>query len=668
MPASHPYHDWRTQLLDNTGKQFLPGTLLSLSTALASYVYLWPLADKWLHAWLASIVLLSLYRPAYQRLRQAPVDSRQPPRQLLLLLALSGAIWPALMCWAWQKPTALAVLPTICVISSSVAAGASALLASLRLVGKLYIALTLLPGVLFLATAPAAEWVFAFSMLAYCAGMMVAHEYNYRLLAGTVRLRHRNDILVQQLKAAHETVSNSNLLLEQRIAERTRQLQQLATHDPLTGLLNRQGFTDVLARHMATGDEILCAIIDIDDFYYLNESMGSQRCDQLLVTLGQTLDEFAAAFHRAHHSTCYPARLGGDRFALLVADARLSALSQSGLDQSLMSSLLSGCRQAEAGNGLHLSIGLARGRAQAGQASHFYLHSAHIALHEAKLRGGRGSVYFEETQLQKRARKQQVTRRLQQALQDRTLHLQFQPIAAIADGRIVAFEALCRWYDEELGWVAPDEFIPLAEQSNQIQQLGQQVMLQAFHSMAAYLGEHPDQQHCKIAVNLSLKQLLEKPFIAQVEQAMVQSGLPPQHIIFEITESLFAEPSLALLQQRLQGLRQLGIEIHMDDFGTGYSSLARILDFPLDAIKLDKQFIRRPHANELIRHIVALAHQLGVRVIGEGVETPRQRETLAQAGVDEMQGYLLSRPLQQMAACHQAPPPAAGTATTEYVI
>jgi len=230
MPASHG-RSWRTQLLDNTGKQFLPGTLLSLTTALASYAYLWPLADEWLHSWLAIVVLLSLYRLAYLRWHHSPIASRRPPPQLLLLLGLSGAIWPTLMCWAWQKPAALAALPTLCVISSSVAAGASALLASLRLVGKLYIALTLLPGALFLATTPAPEWVFTFSMLAYCAGMMVAHEYNYRLLANTVRLRNRNDILVQQLKAAHETVSNSNLLLEQRIAERTRQLHQLATHD-----------------------------------------------------------------------------------------------------------------------------------------------------------------------------------------------------------------------------------------------------------------------------------------------------------------------------------------------------------------------------------------------------------------------------------------------------
>jgi diguanylate cyclase len=244
------------------------------------------------------------------------------------------------------------------------------------------------------------------------------------------------------------------------------------------------------------------------------------------------------------------------------------------------------------------------------------------------------------------ARSLHIHNELHRALAQGDLQVYYQPQVQIATGKVVGFEALLRWQHETLGWISPAEFIPVAEQSGIIVQIGQWVMHTAAEQAAQWLAQGHDD--FRMAVNLSVRQFAGKDLPQLVQEVLRDTGLPPHMLELEVTESM-ALQSVASTLGTLNACKALGVKLAMDDFGTGYSSLAYLKHYPLDALKIDQAFVRNITQDvgdaAITRAIVAMAHSFGMTVIAEGVETVAQLEFLKSLGCEDFQGYLFSRPV-----------------------
>ncbi|BBB09291.1 diguanylate cyclase/phosphodiesterase [Sphingopyxis sp. EG6] len=272
--------------------------------------------------------------------------------------------------------------------------------------------------------------------------------------------------------------------------------------------------------------------------------------------------------------------------------------------------------------------------------------NADLALYRAK-RDGKSTYQFFERSLDEQARyRRQMELDLRLAIRDGGFELHFQPLYSLQEERLKAFEALIRWPHPERGMISPAEFIPLAEETGLIVQIGEWVVREACRQAASWPGD------LAVAVNISPKQFLSPNLATVVLSALATSGLPATRLELEITESIFIS-NVERTLDALHGLRKLGVRIALDDFGTGYSSLSYLRSFPFDKLKIDQSFVRDltagGNANAVIRAITTLADALGMETLAEGVEDEAQAEILRQEGCRQIQGYLLSRPINARA-------------------
>jgi diguanylate cyclase (GGDEF)-like protein len=381
--------------------------------------------------------------------------------------------------------------------------------------------------------------------------------------------------------------------------------------------------------------------VDLDDFKTVNDSLGHAAGDELLIGV-------AARLSNVLRSGDVVARFGGDEFAVLLRDA-------SGDGTLGIANRLLGVLRAP----FALSAGMASGQASGGlvttaadperpvseQAAEL-LRRADLAMYAAKAAGdGRCVEFRDELQLamlEKLALQDDIT----EAMIREEFYLHYQPVVDLESRRPVAVEALLRWHHARRGDVPPDVFVPIAEKSGAIVAIGLWVLEQACRDLQRWDAEHAD-NGMMIAVNLSARQLQEPSIGPKIARTLHRMGVDPRRLILEVTESLVmddAEAAAATLWQ----LRALGIRIAVDDFGTGYSSLSRLVDLPLDDIKIDRSFIRELDVSEagttIIKAAIAMAHGLGLNVVAEGVETPEQLAFLKRSGCNQAQGYLFSRP------------------------
>ena len=423
-------------------------------------------------------------------------------------------------------------------------------------------------------------------------------------------------------------------LKRQREAER--KVRYLAHHDALTGAVNRASFGAALdqaqALAKAGGPSFAVLCIDLDHFKEVNDSLGHAAGDTVLRGVAERL----RALVRREDVV---ARLGGDEFAVLQAGIN-SADEVASLAERVVEALT---RPHE------VRSQQVRGGASVGAAIYgpdipnvdALLHQADAALYHAKLNGrGRFSFYDAETDLQRQERLS-TARDLRQALQDEQLHLHFQPLYE-GDGRtLVGYEALVRWTHPQRGPVSPAEFIPLAEESGLIDDLGAWVLERGCEEAACWPTS------LSLAVNLSALQFRGGKLVETVGRCLHKSGLPASRLELEITESLLMSNTEQVVQTRHE-LTAMGVRISMDDFGTGYSSLAYLWRFPFDKVKIDRAFTQNldkdPKVSLIVRSIVLLAHSLNIRVNAEGVESAAQLRALQEHGCDELQGFLLGRP------------------------
>ncbi|MFC0168104.1 putative bifunctional diguanylate cyclase/phosphodiesterase [Pseudoduganella danionis] len=640
---------WRENLNNHTqGIVVNAAAVIGLSCIIDNH------ALPWLHGWIAGALLLCLLRYALERysLRDLLRHPQRPPPGWQRGLLAAGLIGSALM-WSLNAAYGLPHYSanekfSVMIIISALAGGATGTLASMRIIGKLYIASLLLPTCL-------AMWLSGDDKLAILAvlGIIFAfimfnsHANNFKLLSNTLSLSSDKEALIRQLSEKNRHISDVNSHLEQRIQERTQALEFLANHDPLTSLLNRRGF---LSYSYASGTDLrhqTLIFIDLDHFKDINEGMGHEHGDQLLQAFSQRLSHEVAKLARHIGASDHPiCRWGGDEFVLCL----LRAVDQQDdgrahyrqLHAALSASYHIGPHQVHLG----LSMGIFESITATLPQMQAALTCADIATSEAK-KNGRGQIsFYSEASYTLQRRRLKLTQALAQAHQDGSLHLLYQPIYTAGTGQIASYEALLRWRHAEYGNIVPDEFIALAETSNAIQTIGRWVLEQACRQAASWPTAPGQPQPPRIAINTSIRQLVQPGYSDLVSATLQQCGLAPQRLIIEVTESVLDERNMDRASASLSALHGLGVEIHLDDFGTGYSSLSRLRQLPLDALKIDKSFVTDMDEKSLtvIEAALLIARRYGLRVVAEGVESAQQIATLRSMGVDELQGYHLGRP------------------------
>ena len=420
------------------------------------------------------------------------------------------------------------------------------------------------------------------------------------------------------------------------------QLEQQAFSDSLTGLANRALFLDRVEHALTRGrrdeEPTTVMFLDVDDFKNVNDSLGHEAGDQLLITVGARL-----------RSCLRPAdtiaRLGGDEFAVLLESTSAEVA------MPLAVRVLEAVGEPYCAEGRALvvraSIGIETGAGSTHSASEL-LRNADVAMYVAK-GGGKARVAVFDPGMHTAALKRlEMKADLQRAITERELVLYYQPIVALVDGAILGVEALARWRHPEHGMVPPADFIPVAEDTGLIIPLGNWVLAEACRQAAQWQTQTPRSPALGMSVNVSPVQLFHAGLVEEVAAALKHSGLYPQSLTLEITESgLMEDKEVAVA--RLDELRQLGVRVAIDDFGTGYSSLAYLSTLPIDILKIDKVFVdgvaRGPEESAIASAVGKLANALGLVLVAEGIEFEEQVEALLAMEFERGQGYYYSRPL-----------------------
>jgi diguanylate cyclase (GGDEF)-like protein len=439
--------------------------------------------------------------------------------------------------------------------------------------------------------------------------------------------------------------SRNAIGVAQRIAvairneERERTLLQQAYYDALTGLPNRALFRDRLHRELTqsqergTGGALL--FIDIDGFKHVNDSLGHSVGDELLASLGRRIA-----------GCCRPAdtlaRLGGDEFAIIVPEASVAECLR--LTESIFEALRMPLQLHEIKYVAAASVGIAM-YPQDGAGVEALLRNADLAMYRAKT-NSRGHVQFFKEEMNREAtRRLEIEHSLRAALLENGLTVHFQPIVHAQNATVVGAEALVRWFAGGAA-VPPAQFIPIAEDTGLITRLGDWVMNEACRSLRAW--RDAGIQLSYIAVNVSMRQLMDPGFVGSVVDALRRHGLDGGSLEIEVTESILAK-NAETAGETLSRLREHGVRVAMDDFGTGYSSMAMLGTLPIDVVKIDRSFVKdcaqNAQARALAQALIGVGHALNKEVVVEGVESDAQRRALEQMGCERMQGYLFAQPM-----------------------
>ncbi len=462
------------------------------------------------------------------------------------------------------------------------------------------------------------------------------------------RLRHADGRWLYFECVVRNLIQNENIggivYNARDISERKHAQDQLlfsATHDALTGLPDRalflerlQSIVDRMQRHPHEAAAVL--FIDIDDFKVVNDCYGHAVGDALIQEVSNRL----RACLRGDGTI---ARMGGDEFTVLVEDVtdpsdaiRVAERIQSSFERPF---LLEGLEVFKS-----MSIGIALTAPET--SAEAVLQNADIAMYRAKSQGKARSELFDRTMHEQVMSRLLLEAKLRYALQNEELTLHYQPIVAVDTSAVQGFEALLRWQAPGSNSIPPSTFVPVAEQCGLIVPISIWVLKKACLEAASWRQRHPADPPLYVSINISSKHFSHAGFIGHVKDALEESAIDPQCITIELTESL-AMNDVAATFQTMSQLRTLGVKLSIDDFGTGYSSLSYLRRFPVDTLKIDQSFVKTMDAENyaIVKTIIGLAHNLELKVVAEGVETPNQHQLLALAGCGSAQGFLFAEPM-----------------------
>jgi diguanylate cyclase (GGDEF)-like protein/PAS domain S-box-containing protein len=422
-----------------------------------------------------------------------------------------------------------------------------------------------------------------------------------------------------------------------------RELVHQAFHDVLTGLPNRALYRDrveqALRRNGRTGLDPAVLYLDLDGFKNVNDSLGHDAGDELLRAVSQRLLD-------AVRSDDTVARLGGDEFAILIEQSPRPVDEATAIADRVLQALTAPFEISGSAIRMSASIGIAAGDGRSSAAA--LLRNADIAMYQAKASGKSQWITYEPRMRAAALEGLQLEADLDAALGRDEFRLVYQPVVKLETQQIVGFEALLRWHHPTLGVIAPDKFIPLAEESGSIVPIGQWVLRTACAVGARWQRDYPLHPKLTMAVNLSARQLAADNLVLQVAEALAESGLEPTSLVLEMTETVLIKDA-SLAARRLHELRRTGVRLAIDDFGTGYSSLSYLRQFPVDILKIDRSFINtitdRKRIPAIVRGLLDLGRTLDLETIAEGVEDDVQRDGLRDEHCQFAQGFLFAKPL-----------------------
>lgn len=614
---------------------------------------LWDLQTlhKFLLFWFGAVVALSLFR-IYSLYRHA-VSKREltvlsPPKAgswqywNSFGLLTGCAMWVILTInvFDFAAPTdRLAIL----IVISALAAGATGILAPLRITGKLYIAGMLGHGSLALMFLSAPSYELAALGFAFLLVMLVTHQNNHTTLKKSLQLQFTNEALVDDLNAQKTGLQTLNADLERRVQKRTEQLRLLAEKDALTSLLNRVGMADWLdnrCKSAAANEQLGIIFIDLDRFKQINDGLGHAIGDQILECVSDRLAENTPP----GAAVC---RWGGDEFVMLVPAQKKNVLETV---RELTDKLRSKIEQPYQVGHHSLHLGFSAGISIAEMS----LSSANDAIRDADLamsdvkRNGRGSVRIYSDDLSAvQERRHSIEQALRQQMAKEEFSIVFQPIVSAQTNEIDSHEVLLRWHSSLLGPVSPGEFIPIAEDTGNIKGIGNFVFSESVRRLAEMIQRGFSG---RLSINVSVCELENRDWLEFARKCLAEHGIGPEYFIIELTETAFHSGNIEDLRAVLQEIHAFGFDIHIDDFGTGYASLERLHKMPVSALKIDKSFVQKMDEGTLaiIEGSIVIARKSGISVIAEGVETAEQADLLRTLGADYLQGYYFSRPLPEL--------------------
>ena len=436
-------------------------------------------------------------------------------------------------------------------------------------------------------------------------------------------------------------------ITDRKIREQRHETEAL--HDPLTGLANRTLCLNRIALALSRakrrrGYNYAVIFIDLDRFKIINDCLGHTCGDTLLMEMAQRLLLCTRNLDTA-------SRIGGDEFVLLLEELETPREAI-----QIVKRIRDALRKPFTLTGREVtvtaSIGIVFGPSECDEPEDL-LRNSNIAMHHAKESGRNHFKVFTAKMFERTFRRMSLEHDMRRAIADGEYFVEYQPIVALEDATLRGFEALVRWRHPERGLVGPTEFIPLAEETGLIIELGRWVLEEACRTMADWCSRHEEARSMTMSVNISGKQFSQPDLVECIGKLLDRTGLSPRNLKLEITETMLMQnPEQAV--EKLNKMREMGIKFSIDDFGTGYSSMSYLQRFPLESLKIDFSFIRDMHARtestEIVKLIISLAHNLGLEVVAEGVECVSHRDALARMSCEYGQGFYFSGPVARDAA------------------
>ncbi|TFB14658.1 EAL domain-containing protein [Filobacillus milosensis] len=437
-----------------------------------------------------------------------------------------------------------------------------------------------------------------------------------------------------QLERANRKSFHQNKM-RQKAEERS---SYLAYHDMLTGLPNRFMFTEKLRKLIKNGSQFAVLFIDLDQFKKINDTRGHTIGDQILQLVAQRLLKSVS-------KEDIVARLGGDEFTIILPSKTKTEVAH--FAEKIVTDIRTPFFVENSKFHLKASVGISLFPVD-GENLEALLKNSDIAMYSSKEYGGNNYRFFNNSMNSLLEEKVNLERMLHSALANEEFLVYYQPQIDLRTGQIFGAEALIRWEHPHQGMIPPDQFVPIAEETGLIGPIGDWVLRTACFQAKRWNREH--EHPIRIAVNLSVKQLINGDIVSSVSKALHETGLDPNLLELELTESIFMQDAKFMVST-LNELKKLGVRISIDDFGTGYSSLAYLKDYPIDSLKVDRTFVHNLLNNKkntaIVSAVITLARRLGIRSVAEGIENAEQLNFLEMEGCDLAQGYYFSRPLSE---------------------